>query len=169
MSKFTQLEEAVKERLKMVTQSSPPPQSLPTFVEASVPPTTSKSVTILTASDVDQILQTLDPETALASQREVFTSFSAPSTSTSISVPPIQTPQRHVLTSENATTLFMPARVAQAGGTACKIVSVPKESGDEGLPASTIVMDENTGKIKALINARKLTALRNACGRLAYL
>ena len=60
--------------------------------------------------------------------------------------------------------LFMPSRAAQAGGTACKIVSVPTSAGDGGLPATTVLMDETSGKVRAVINARRLTALRNACG-----
>jgi ornithine cyclodeaminase/alanine dehydrogenase-like protein (mu-crystallin family) len=60
--------------------------------------------------------------------------------------------------------LFMPARNADAGGTACKIVSVPTAGGEDGLPGSTIIMDEESGKVRAVVNARKLTALRNACG-----
>ena len=54
-------------------------------------------------------------------------------------------------------------------GTAMKVVSVPSASAPDeikqkGLPASTIVLDEITGEVKALVNASKLTALRNAAG-----
>lgn len=73
----------------------------------------------------------------------------------------LQLPLRHALTSPEQTMLFMPARVT--GATTCKIVSVPK-AGSDGLPASTVVMDEKTGKVKAIMNARRLTALRNAAG-----
>lgn len=69
------------------------------------------------------------------------------------------------------TALFMPARLVShlpppiLQGTALKIVSVPRNSGDtRGLPASTIVLDESTGAVKAVLNARNLTALRNAAG-----
>lgn len=57
--------------------------------------------------------------------------------------------------------LFMPGRVNHQ--TAIKIVSVPKQGGD-GLPATTLVMDEKNGNVLAVINARRLTALRNAAG-----
>lgn len=57
--------------------------------------------------------------------------------------------------------LFMPARVNAT--TTIKIVSVPK-AGAEGLPATTLVMDEKTGRVVGVVNARKLTAVRNAAG-----
>ena len=60
--------------------------------------------------------------------------------------------------------LFMPARIANIG-TAIKVVSVPSAPGDtRGLPATTLVLDENTGTAKVVINARSLTALRTAAG-----
>ena len=82
----------------------------------------------------------------------------------------IQTQHRITLTSPTVTSLFMPSRVdpsVGAAGMTCKIVSVPTQGGTGGLPASTVVMDENTGKVRALVNARKLTALRNAAGKLS--
>ena len=46
-----------------------------------------------------------------------------------------------------------------------KVVSVPSVSGDDrGLPATTLVLDENTGATKAVVNARTLTSLRTAAG-----
>jgi len=82
---------------------------------------------------------------------------------------------------DNHTALFMPARLGPPtieltsfasevatnntlGDTAIKVVSVPKQSGIYGLPATTLVLDEVTGGVKAVVNARKLTALRNAAG-----
>jgi ornithine cyclodeaminase/alanine dehydrogenase-like protein (mu-crystallin family) len=124
------------------------------------------SLTILSSSDVDSVLSSLDPELALASQSSVFTSFSRPPPPVCLAkseVPDIQIPHRLTVLSPEMTMLFMPSRAGEAGGTGCKIVSVPS-AGGEGLPASTLVMDEKTGKVKAVINARKLTALRNACG-----
>ncbi|KAG6807215.1 hypothetical protein H0H93_001841, partial [Arthromyces matolae] len=50
-----------------------------------------------------------------------------------------------------------------------KAVCVPKSSNDtRGLPGSTIVMDEETGAVKALVNARSLTAYRNAAVKTHY-
>ncbi|WWD22376.1 hypothetical protein CI109_106867 [Kwoniella shandongensis] len=128
---------------------------------------------ILTSSDVDSILTTLSPQTALASQASVFTSFSQTSSSSpSSDIPSIQTPHRITIASEGTTTLFMPSRAPTStteNTTACKIVAVPNGGGGEGLPASTIIMDESSGRVKALINARKLTALRNAAGSALFL
>lgn len=114
---------------------------------------------ILTAADVDAIISSLDLEAALSGQSQVFEAYSnaAPS-----DVPPIQTPQRLSIQSQQATSLFMPARVA-GSSTACKIVSIPRNGGAEGLPATTLVIDDE-GKVRGVVNARKLTALRNACG-----
>ncbi|KAK8845430.1 hypothetical protein IAR55_006143 [Kwoniella newhampshirensis] len=136
---------------------------------------------ILTASNVDSILSTLSPQLALASQASVLTAFSRPTPSTSSPVQ-IQTPHRVTISSEGSTMLFMPSRAPTSSDTttqttttttttttACKIVSVPSAGGSEGLPASTIVMDEKSGQVKALINARRLTALRNACGSALFL
>jgi ornithine cyclodeaminase/alanine dehydrogenase-like protein (mu-crystallin family) len=61
----------------------------------------------------------------------------------------------------------MPARASaqlQLGGIGVKVVSVPNGGRDGGLPATTTVFDEVTGRLRAVINARELTALRNACG-----
>ncbi|KAL0067010.1 hypothetical protein AAF712_005999 [Marasmius tenuissimus] len=61
--------------------------------------------------------------------------------------------------------LFMPARINTIGST-MKVVSVPSCSDDAGgLPASTIVLDNPSGAVKAIVNARNLTALRNAGGK----
>lgn len=57
--------------------------------------------------------------------------------------------------------LFMPGRVDSK--TAIKIVSVPT-SGGEGLPGTTLIMDEVSGRVRAVVNARRLTAQRNAAG-----
>lgn len=60
--------------------------------------------------------------------------------------------------------LFMPSRIASLG-TTIKVVSVPTNPKDtRGLPASTFVMDEETGRVKAVVNAGGLTAVRTAAG-----
>ena len=67
-------------------------------------------------------------------------------------------PEHHVL--------FMPARISDLG-TTIKVVSVPLLSGDtRGIPGSTLILDEKTGATKAILNARSLTALRTAAGKL---
>lgn len=135
---------------------------------------------------MDQILHTLSPEVAVESQSKVFKAFSAHSrpksspnftdvadsghsqSTAAVSSRSVQTPQRINLQSDQVTTLFMPSRVRlddgeENGSMACKIVSIPTTGGD-GLPASTVVVDETRGNVKALVNARKLTAIRNAAG-----
>ncbi|KAH7886693.1 hypothetical protein F5I97DRAFT_1936339 [Phlebopus sp. FC_14] len=73
-------------------------------------------------------------------------------------------PHRTSISMSRHTTLFMPARVADIG-TTMKVVSVPTSREDkQGLPASTIVLDETTGCVKAIVNASTLTALRTAAG-----
>ncbi|WVQ76345.1 hypothetical protein IAR50_006010 [Cryptococcus sp. DSM 104548] len=134
------------------------------------------SLRVISGAQVDSILETLSPQLALASQAKVFLGFTRQAKEASYHGPaPIQTPHRVTTNSSDFTMLFMPARAPvdtaeqEATATACKIVSVPSRGGPDGLPASTIVMDEVTGKAKSLINARKLTALRNACGSALFL
>lgn len=48
--------------------------------------------------------------------------------------------------------------------TSIKVVSVPRQANDTaGLPAATLIIDEDTGITRAIINARSLTAVRTAC------
>ncbi|WVR03448.1 hypothetical protein IAU60_000439 [Kwoniella sp. DSM 27419] len=135
------------------------------------------SVRVVTGAQVNKILSSLDPSAILTCQEAVF---EAHSMDVSTKPPPIQMPQRLTVSSEDTTMLFMPSRAPTSvpgqssegsktqSTTAIKIVSVPTK-GAEGLPASTFVMDETTGKVKAMINARKLTALRNAAGSAIFL
>lgn len=131
------------------------------------------SITILTASDVDKLIS--DPTTveqAIASQRDILTAFSAPATSDEKDArqPGIQIPPRISVISDGVTALCMPSRVKvlerddeMGTGIGVKMVSVPHHGG-AGLPATTTLFDGRTGKLKAVVNARNLTALRNACG-----
>jgi ornithine cyclodeaminase/alanine dehydrogenase-like protein (mu-crystallin family) len=75
-----------------------------------------------------------------------------------------QAPHRTTIYSENYTTLFMPSRIESIPTTCVKVVAVPKHAGSGGLPATTLVMDETTGCVEAVVNARSLTALRTAAG-----
>ena len=50
-------------------------------------------------------------------------------------------------------------------GTAVKVVSVPTYPAYmRGLPALMVLLDEETGRARAIVNASTLTALRNAAG-----
>ncbi|ODO01981.1 ornithine cyclodeaminase [Cryptococcus wingfieldii CBS 7118] len=134
------------------------------------------SLRVVSGPQVDSILETLSPQLALASQAKVFLGFTRQANEAPTQGPAsIQTPHRVTVNTPDFTLLFMPARAPvrnseqETTATACKIVSVPSRGSPDGLPASTIVMDEVTGKARALINARKLTALRNACGSALFL
>ena len=102
---------------------------------------------------------------------EVFALISSKSPRQRVSMPP-----RIVIPTRHHTALFMPAHIENKtsteasdpstalGGTAVKVVCVPAESDPRGLPGTTLVLDEVTGGVKAVVNARNLTALRNAAG-----
>ncbi|KAI3598100.1 ornithine cyclodeaminase mu-crystallin family protein [Moniliophthora roreri] len=117
---------------------------------------------VLTAADVDAITSALSPEYLQGLMADVFALTSSPS-----STPPqLYTPHRITIPTENHKVLFMPARIADTG-TSIKVVSVPTSAGDTGgIPGSTIVLDKQTGAVKAIVNSRSLTALRNAAGSL---
>jgi len=74
----------------------------------------------------------------------------------------VQMPHRVAIHSNAYTTLFMPSRVDSIPATSIKVVAVPKHQSDDGLPATTLVMDEVSGGLEAVVNARSLTALRTA-------
>jgi len=138
------------------------------------------SLLILSASDVDQITSTLSPESLQLSMARVFARLSSYSKvdTGSREKSGIEIPPRIVFPTANHTALFMPARIGEInssssnpgphislGNTAIKVVSVPTRKEDTGgLPATTLILDEETGAVKAVVNARKLTALRNAAG-----
>lgn len=115
------------------------------------------SLLVLSADDVEEITSGFTSKYLEDLMKDVFTTASLkPSDG--------HNPLRSSISSDQHTTLFMPARLNQHG-TTVKIVSVPKSSEDSrGLPASTLVLDEETGGVRAIINARSLTALRNAAG-----
>jgi len=125
-----------------------------TKTKPAAPSTSGSSLTILNASDVDRVISQLDLELALESQQKVFTAFSN-------GTDDIQVPHRSTLTTDAQSTLVMPSRAGELVG--CKFVGVPNE-GSDGLSGTTVVLDDKTGKVKGVVNARKLTALRNACG-----
>lgn len=121
------------------------------------------SLLVLSASDVARITAKFTPDELVNLMATVFHKLSLPEDG-------IHQPQRVGVPLANHTSLFMPSRMPLFG-TAMKAVSVPTSTApegirDRGLPASTIVLDDETGAVKAIVNARKLTALRNAAGAL---
>ncbi|ORY34322.1 hypothetical protein BCR39DRAFT_517682 [Naematelia encephala] len=144
------------------TLTTPPATSttLTTPPATSTTSTTATTIRILSASDISSVLPDIPTQTLLASQSTVFQSLSAKSAS-------IQTPHRATLSSDEQTVLVMPGKAGT--DMAVKIVSVPCGSSSDGLPASTVVIDSESGKVTGLVNARLLTALRNAAGSALFL
>lgn len=123
------------------------------------------SLLVLSASDVERIIVKFSPDELASLMARVFFSLSNP---TSPSSADIQQPHRISLSMRNHTSLFMPSRISSMGST-MKVVSVPLPSASQaakegGLPASTVVLDETSGNVRAIVNARQLTALRNSAG-----
>jgi len=135
------------------------------------------SLLVLSSSDVDAITSTFSPQYLQLLMAEVFALISSEEARERVSMPP-----RIVIPTLHHTALFMPAHIGNTkisteapdrpspgfvlGGTAVKVVCVPANSDPRGLPGTTLVLDEVTGSVKAVVNARNLTALRNAAGSL---
>lgn len=118
------------------------------------------SLLVLSASVVDQIVTKFTPTELVNLMARVFITLSSGTGDVNI-------PHRGTIASQNHRTLFMPSRIAPLAGTAIKIVAVPTSAAPadvqaKGLPASTMVLDDTTGAVSAIVNAGKLTALRNA-------
>lgn len=114
------------------------------------------AVLVLSAEHVDQVTASFN---TLRLQSIVARAF------LSLSHHDLVSPQRTAIDMPEHRALFMPARIPNIG-TTIKVVSVPLLSGDtRGIPGSTLVLDEKTGSIKALVNARSLTTLRTAAGK----
>ena len=131
------------------------------------------SLLVLSLSDVDAITSTFSPQDLQLLMADVFALISSKSPRQRVCMPP-----RIVIPTHHNTALFMPAHIGSTtdlniskspvfalGGTAVKVVCVPAESDPRGLPGTTLVLDEVTGAVKAVVNARNLTALRNAAGQ----
>jgi len=78
-------------------------------------------------------------------------------------------PQRSVLKNEQGTSLFMPARLGNdnEASIGIKIVSVRSKNAEKDLPtvpATIIVMDDETGIVKGIVEATELTCIRTASG-----
>ncbi|OCH91550.1 NAD-P-binding protein [Obba rivulosa] len=124
------------------------------------------SLRILSASDVADIAKGFSPDDLVDLMAGVFHSLSSPD----IAQKNIVQPHRATIPTANHTVLVMPSSVTGIG-TATKIVSVPTAAAPQavrvrGLPASTLVLDQSSGGVRSIVNARNLTALRNAAGSL---
>ncbi|KAI0665601.1 NAD-P-binding protein [Trametes maxima] len=121
------------------------------------------SLLVLSAADVAKVTAKFTPDELVALMAGVFSRLSERHRE-------IYQPHRTAVPMEHHTSLIMPSRITTVG-TTVKVVSVPsadapKDVKDKGLPATTIVLDERLGSVKAVVNARRLTALRNAAGSL---
>ena len=120
------------------------------------------SLLVLSAADVEKATASMSPDELQILMASVFRTLSRGDRWLS------STPHRTSISMPWHTALFMPARIATdaSTGTTVKVVSVPSSPGDtRGLPGSTLVLDEDTGAVKAIVNSRSLTALRNAAGK----
>ena len=120
------------------------------------------SLLVLSANDVSQVALSIAPDTLMAVMALVFVRLTHKDRDDGVEMP-----LRTSILSPNYTTLFMPARLAEFGS-AIKVVSVPRGDVDTGIPATTVVMDDITGGVKAVVNARRLTALRTAAGEYSF-
>jgi ornithine cyclodeaminase/alanine dehydrogenase-like protein (mu-crystallin family) len=110
---------------------------------------------VLSSADVDALIAEISPDQLSQLMADVFRRVSENSG--------VDMPHRLSIRTESHNTLFMPSRV-DTYGTTVKVVSVPTSGGSNGLPATTLVMDEASGGVKAVVNARNLTAIRTAAG-----
>jgi ornithine cyclodeaminase/alanine dehydrogenase-like protein (mu-crystallin family) len=117
-----------------------------------------RSILVLSSDEVRDVSSRLSVPQLLETVHSALRSFSQSPQTT-------QAPHRSIIQSENYTTLFMPSRIESISTTCVKVVAVPKHAGSGGLPATTLVMDESTGCVDAVVNARGLTALRTAAGK----
>ncbi|KAJ7039058.1 hypothetical protein C8F04DRAFT_1220171 [Mycena alexandri] len=127
------------------------------------------SLLCLSGSDVARVATKFSPEDLQMLMAHVFYTLTRNNTEN----PTSYTPPRITFPTQNHTALFMPARIVATPqtqmlhGTSIKVVCVPTSPADQrGLPASTLVLNEETGAVKAILNASNLTALRNAAGSL---
>lgn len=138
---------------------------------------------LLSSSDVIAVTPTFSPTSLMDLMAAAFMLSSlANSGADNTEEPSVYTPHRTSIPSKEHTVLFMPARIVFPpssdtenagadckvnilGGTTIKVVSVPRGASlARGNPATTLVLDEDTGSIKAILNAGYLTALRTAAG-----
>ena len=110
---------------------------------------------VLSSAEVDSLVADISPDELTKLMGAVFRRISEKSG--------IDMPHRLSIQTKSHNTLFMPSRV-DTYGTAVKVVSVPTSGGSDGIPATTLVMDETSGSVKAVVNARNLTAIRTAAG-----
>ncbi|KAM0791318.1 hypothetical protein ACM66B_005790 [Microbotryomycetes sp. NB124-2] len=132
-------------------------------------------ILLLSAQAVDQVISNLPAQQICDSVARALQAVSAANATrgaqASSSDIDVQSPLRIATESRNHKTLYMPSRIADGHNpavTAIKIVSVPKPNCSiPGLPGTNIVLDEETGSVKAIVNSKDLTGLRTAAASAA--
>lgn len=126
---------------------------------------------VLSGSEVDKAVTKFTPQDLVNLMARVFVDLARSSTKQgdNDATTGVTIPHRSVIKGTNHQTLYMPSRIPSFGS-AIKIVSVPTANAPDdvkanGLPGSTAVVDDRTGEVVALVNARKLTSLRNAASK----
>ena len=124
---------------------------------------TSNSLLVLSAADVKRVATSFTSDSLMDVMANAFVQLT--------NRKGVKSPQRIVIDNDATRlfTLFMPTH-AEWFGTAIKVVSLPSSTSTGrkiGLSASTLVLDEETGAVKAILNAKYLTSLRTAAGTLA--
>ena len=124
---------------------------------------TSNSLLVLSAADVKRVATSFTSDSLMDVMANAFVQLT--------NRKGVKSPQRIVIDNDATRlfTLFMPTH-AEGFGTAIKVVSLPSSTSTGrkiGLSASTLVLDEETGAVKAILNAKYLTSLRTAAGTLA--
>ena len=112
---------------------------------------------VLSAEDVSRASSELSPDNLMALMAQVFIRLHLRDR--------IEMPHRVSITTDAYSALFMPARV-EGFGTTIKTVSLPGPGVQADVQATTLVLDEQTGAVRAVVNATSLTALRTAAGKL---
>lgn len=125
-------------------------------------------ILILSQSDIDKLLSQGDSKVAnqvIDLMQKTFVKFTESHDNEEKALK-AQSPQRIGVSTNDRKVLFMPSRLDQT--TSIKIVSVPTKEGVSGLPATILVLDEETGSVQAVMNAGALTAVRTAAGIYYY-
>lgn len=124
-------------------------------------PNNPPAIPVYSREDVSSFLQQLaieNPALLLNNQASVFHALEPNDNDSD----PVQIPQRLAINSPHHTMLFMPARAL--GITSTKIVAVPKPGEPSGIPGLTLLFDDDTGRVKAMVDASVLTPARTAAG-----
>ncbi|BGP55688.1 hypothetical protein JCM8202_003821 [Rhodotorula sphaerocarpa] len=123
------------------------------------------SVRVLSARDVQQVTDGLRAPVLIDMMAKTLAAISDASMQTPDGITSIQNPLRISTETPRHKTLYMPSRLttAETSETAIKVVAVPKpDCPVPGLPATNLLMDEESGAVRAIVNSGALTGIRTA-------